>query len=145
MAPGNVSGPTPISVAAAKALHPSSQSAKGGAYTSADLISKLETLFDRLEEAHDLSIQRAYEFADAVLAYEVSHASARITAEAGEGTAGFKDSTARNASAEKKRAMKLAEEIRRSARDAEENIRAQLSALQTIAAAVRSEIEMGKR
>lgn len=113
--------------------------------TTTELVAKLSELFDRLDEAHEEAVQRAHEFATAEHAFELAFTTARITAEGAEGTAGYKDSLARQSAAEKRHAMTLAQELRRSARDAEDNIRQQMSALQTVAAAVRAEIELAGR
>lgn len=142
----------PLSEAVRGRTHPASRQrrdeptdASGQVITSADLVSKLRELFDRLEEAHEDAVQCAHEFAEAEHAYELAFTTARITAESGEGTAGHKEARARQSAAEKRKAMTLAQELRRSARDAEENIRQQMSALQTIAAAVRAEMELAGR
>lgn len=110
-----------------------------------DLVSTLHELFDRLDEAHDVAVTAAQEFADAEYAFEVAFTTARVSLEGGDGTAGYKDAKARQSAAEKRKAMTLAQELRRSARDAEENLRSQMSALQTVAAAVRVEIELSGR
>lgn len=110
-----------------------------------DLVGTLKELFDRLDEAHDEAVRMAQEFADAEYAYEVAFTTARVSLEGGDGTAGYKDAKARQSAAEKRKAMTLAQELRRSARDAEENLRSQMSALQTVAAALRVSIELAGR
>lgn len=113
--------------------------------STAELVGELRRLFDRLDEAHDEAVRMAQEFADAEYEYEIAHASSRLAVEAQGGSVGAKDAAAKQSSASKKRAMTLAQELRRSARDAEENVRQQMSALQTVAAAVRAEIELAGR
>lgn len=113
--------------------------------TSEELIGDLRALFNSIDEAHDEAVRCANEYAQAEYEYEIAYASARLTAEAQGGTAGAKDASARQSTAVKKRDLTLAQELRRSARDAEENIRHKMSALQTIAAAFRAELELAGR
>ena len=113
--------------------------------TPSELAQKLLDLIEELNEAHNEAVQLAHEYADAEHEFELAFCTARLTAETGGGTAGFKDANARQTSAAKKRAATLAQELRRSARDAEENVRCAMSALQTVAKAVSVEIELAGR
>lgn len=103
---------------------------------------KLFTLVDELAQAHNEAVQAAYDFADAEHEYEIAWATARINAASMEAKEAHKDAVARQSVAGKKKAMTLAQELRRSARDAEENLRQTISALQTLTAAVRTDAEL---
>lgn len=103
---------------------------------------KLFMLVDELEAAHRESVQAAYDFAEAEHEHELAFTTARINAALMDAKEGHKDAIARQSVAAKKKAMTLAQELRRSARDAEENLRQTISALQTLTAAVRTDAEL---
>lgn len=114
-----------------------------GPILPSELVDELMRLSDELTKAHDDSIHWAQEFANAEHELTVAYASARVCAEGKD--ADTRKAIAESAVAEKQRRATHAELMRQSARDAENNIRQQMSALQTVAGTVRTEIEMAGR
>lgn len=112
--------------------------------TSNDVAKEALRLSELLREAHRHTLHMAREAANAEYEFNRTWARARIEAEGLDGTAEFKKAFAVRETAERKQASTLNEALHRSARDAEVNLRAQISVLQTVHAGIRIETELAR-
>lgn len=110
--------------------------------TPRQLTDELLRLSKLLDEAHDELVTRTKEWSELEDAYRLARATSYI---ASSGTVGERTAYQDKATSRERRAAHLAEGLKVAALEAVRSRRAQLSAIQTLCAAVRSEIEMGSR
>jgi hypothetical protein len=106
----------------------------------AEVESEIRRLSRRLSELTEHMMKQAPVAAQAEVDFKLAHAREWLGLRGDDGTVPEKEATALDACASQFEGMKVAEAVWRAQREAAASIRAQLSALQTIAANVRSHI-----
>lgn len=110
--------------------------------TPRDLVDQMLALSKRLDASHELLTAASADYADADAAWHKARSRAYLQAE---GTVAEKTAQQELATNTERRAMQIADGIRTAALESCRSLRAQLSALQSISNAVRSEAELAGR
>lgn len=110
--------------------------------TPRELVEQMLTISKRLDASHDLLTAASADYADADAAWHKARSHAYLQAE---GTVAERTALQELATNTERRTMQLADGVRTAALESVRSLRAQLSALQSISNAVRSEAELAGR
>lgn len=110
--------------------------------TPQQLVQELLRMSKLLDQAHDELVARSHEWAKAEDCYRLAKANAFL---ASSGTVGERTARQDKATSDERHAAHLAEALKVAALEAVRSRRTQISAIQSVAAAVRSDLEMSGR